>query len=268
MTVMSLGCLFSLFAMTLIEFIQRVTRARQKGLEEVIQKLIGVSLTKQFYKHALVNPLEAEKPSYISPALFAKVIMDWLLPNGGELDQNKKPSKSAVNRIVQGSIKSLARINRSFGGVLECTVEQANMKTGKVSEYLDAIQKDLESWFLEAVHQMSPVYAKRLQGLTFAVSLVVAVIANFDVISIISRLWEASKYTELLTLAEKSGQMIPPVDMNTVTMLPVGWYFDYFPVTPTQWLLKALGIYLGTYFIIIGSQYAYNLSKGQYKPAK
>jgi hypothetical protein len=259
--------LFSLFTMTVIEYIQRKRELRQKGLEEVIEKLIGDKLKVDFYNHALVNPLETAKPSYISSALFAKVIMDLLLPNSMDQAHNKKPSKSSINRSLQNGIKPLAETNAEFGAVLQATIVQAYLKTEKASEFLDAIQKDLEKWFLEAVNQMSPVYGARLQGLTLLVSFLVALVANFDVISITVRLWETSKYSELLALAAKTNQPLN-IDTNLITMLPVGWYVHYLPATLLGWLLKAAGIYLGTFFISIGSQYAYNLTTKQYRPSK
>ncbi|KAF0108586.1 MAG: Uncharacterized protein FD146_472 [Anaerolineaceae bacterium] len=259
--------LFSLITMTIIEFIQRFQKSRQKGLEEVLRKMMGRELTKEFYQHALVNPLEKVKPSYISQSLFAKVIMDWILPKTAAQPQTKKPAKTAVNKSIQNRIKPLAKKNAEFGDVLQTMLVQADMKSEKVSEFMDALQKDLEAWFLEAVNQMSPVYGARLQGKTLLVSLAVAVVANFDVISITLRLWETSKYTELLALAKETGDKVT-IDPNTITMLPVGWYSNELPSTLTEWLLKIVGIYLGAFFIAIGSQYIYNLTKKQYRPAE
>ncbi len=259
--------LFSLIAMTLIEFVQRFLNSRQKGLEEVIRKLVGADLTREFYRHALANPLENAKPSYISPSLFAKVIMDWILPKNTLQPQNRKTDKDAVSKSMQLHIKPIAKKNAEFGHVLQALVVQADMKTEKLSEFLAAIQKDLEDWFLEAVQQMTPVYGARLQGLTLLVSLAVAFAANFDVINITVRLWETSKYTELLDLAEKTKQVIQ-VDPKLITMLPVGWYSSNLPHTAIEWLLKLVGLYLGAFFIALGSQYVYNLTKKQYRPAK
>jgi len=259
--------LFSLIAMSLIEFIQRFNNSRQKGLEEVIKKMMGPDLAKDFYRHALVNPLENAKPSYISPSLFAKVIMDWILPRTAPQAQNKKPDIDVVNKGIQGHIKSLAKKNAEFGNVLLAIVVQAHMKTEKLSEFLDAIQKDLEAWFWEAVNQMTPVYGARLQSLTLWVSLAVAAVANFDVIDITVRLWETSKYTELLALAEKTKQAVQ-VDPNLISMLPVGWYRGNLPNSSIEWLLKIVGLYLGAFFIAAGSQYVYNLTKKQYRPSK
>lgn len=259
--------LFSLIAMTAIEIIQRFLKFRQKGLEEVIKKMMGAHLTKELYQHALVAPLENVKPSYISPSLFAKVIMDWIVPKNILQSGKKKPDKDAVSKSIQTNIKPLAQKNIEFGDVLQALVVQADMRTEKLSEFLDAIQKDLEAWFLDAVNQMTPVYGARLQGVTLFTSLAVAIVANFDVISITVRLWETSKYTELLNLAEKTKQAVQ-IDPNLITMLPVGWYSNYLPHTPVEWLLKVVGLYMGAFFIAIGSQYVYNLTKRQYRPSK
>jgi hypothetical protein len=253
--------------MSIIEFIQRVRKSRQKSLEEVIRKLMGNDLKKEFYRHSLVNPLENAKPSYISRYLFAKVVMEWILPNTMDEASSKKLDKNTVYKSIQNKIKLLAKKNTAFGDTLQAIVVQANMKTEKISEFLDVIQKDLEAWFLETVNQLSPVYGARLQGLTLWVSFAVALVANFDVISITVRLWETSKYTELLTLAEKTNQTVQ-IDTNLITMLPVGWYLHYLPSTPTGWVLKIIGLYIGAFFIALGSQYIFNLTKKQYQPAK
>ena len=302
--------LFSVFAMIVIEGIQRVMKSRQKGLEEVIQDLLGEKSAKDFYKHALVNPLEDveedkggdkkkvkkedKRPSYISSSLFAKVIMDWMLTKTGVEKPAKKdavdisvsmffkalvdwmlkimqPAKSeakdTLNEIIQKNIHAIKQENKQLGEVLQAIVNQADMKTDKDSEFLGLIEKDLEAWFLEAVGQMSSVYGTRLQGITILVSVIVAAVANFDLINITVRLWETSKYSELLALYDKA-QLAPLVDKNLFLMLPVGWYSDSLPSTLAAWAIKIAGICLGAFFIAIGSQYVFNLTKKQYKPTE
>ena len=259
--------LFSLIAMTLIEIIQRFSSSRQKGLEEIITNLVGADLKEDFYKHALANPLDNTKPSYISDVLFAKVVMDWILKKPVIQTQNKKLDKNVVYKTIQSNIESIAEKNADFGNVLHAIVVQANMKTETLPEFLGAVEKDLEAWFYEAVNQMTPVYGARLQRLTLWVSVLVSFMANFDVINITVRLWETSKYAELLNLAEKTGQTLQ-IDTNRITTLPVGWYSGNVPDTTTGWLLKVVGLYLGAFFIAVGSQYVFNLSKRQYRPAK
>lgn len=258
--------LFSLTAMTTIEFIQRRFNSRQKGLEEVLRNMMGKDLTEEFYRHALVNPLETARPSYISQSLFAKVIMDWILPKPA--GQNKMPDKEAVYKSMQTNIKPLAQKNTEFGDVLQGMVVQAHMKTEKLPEFLDAVQKDLEAWYESAMNQMTPVYGARLQGLTLLICLAIAIAANFDVINITVRLWETSKYAEVVNLFEKTGQSYGEIDPNFITVLPVGWYSTNLPNTPIGWLIKLIGLYLGAFFIAVGSQYVYNLTKKQYRPSK
>jgi hypothetical protein len=280
----------------------------------VLQKLLGKKYAEEFYKHALVNPLEDveedekedkkknkkeaqkkdKRPSYISPSLFAKVVMDWMLAKTEVEKPAKKdtvdisvsgllkvvvdwvlklaqPAKSGgkdtLNETIQKNVLAIGQENKQLGVVLQSIVTQADRKTEKDSEFLDFIQKDLEAWFLEAVHQMSSVYGARLQGTTILVSVLVALASNFDVINITVRLWETSKYTELLALYEKTGQTLT-VSQNLFLRLPVGWYSDNLPSTLTEWILKVAGILLGAFFIALGSQYVFNLTKKQYKPAK
>ena len=297
--------LFSIFAMIIIEFLQRIMKSRQKGLEEVIQDLLGDKYVKEFYKHALINPLEDDekeeqdnqkrgkkkdiRPSYISPTLFAKVIMDWMLKNTKIEKQEKKETieisapwfykvvmdwilnkiqppksdeKGTFLEIIQNNVHAIGQENKQLGQVLQAIVNQANVKTNKDSEFLELIQKDLEAWFLEAVGQMHSVYGARLQGKTILVSAIVAAVANFDLVNITVRLWETSKYSELKALGQN-----PTFDPILFTRLPVGWYSDYLPSTSTEWVIKIAGICLGAFFIAIGSQYVFNLTRTQYKPA-
>jgi hypothetical protein len=259
--------LFSLIAMILLEVIQRLDGSRQKGLQEIIQELMGSDLREDFNQNALTNPLEGAKPAYISGSLFAKVIMDWMLQRPDGRAYEKQLTKDALYKIMQSNIKSLAEKNAEFGRVLRAVVLQAYLKTEKLSEFLDAIEKDLVDWFYETVNQMSPIYGARLQRFTVLVSVLVAFVANFDVINITVRLWETSKYGELLDLVGKTGQTIQ-LDTSQITRLPVGWYIDNLPSGLAAWLLKVIGLFLGAFFVALGSQYVYNLFRRQYQPAK
>jgi hypothetical protein len=299
--------LFSVMAMIGIEFVQRTRKSRQNGLEEVIRELLGETHGARFYQHALVNPLEDEgeeekgkgeekkkgkkidkRPSYISPSLFAKVVMDWMLadtqvdlPAKKEVTDPSAPSflavldwlfekirgrntgtKPSLHAIIQKNIRALEQENKQLGVVLRTIVTQADLKTDQDAELLGFIQKDLEAWFLEAVGHMTSVYGARLQGTTILVSFLFAAVANFDLINITVRLWETAKYSELKAL----GQTVS-IDPQLFIRLPVGWYLDYLPSTPTEWIIKITGIGLGAFFIAVGSQYVFNLTKKQYKPA-
>jgi hypothetical protein len=259
--------LFSLIAMILIEVLQRFNRSRQRGLQEIITDLMGDELREDFEAHTLVNPLENAQASYISDVLFAKVIIDWLLKNPSAKITNRKPDKDSVYKTMQSNIERLAEKNSLFGKVLQALVVQANLRTEKLPEFLDAVQKDLQTWFEYATNQMTPVYGARLQRLTILVSLLVAFVTNFDVINITVRLWETSKYAELLSLTEKTGQTFK-IDIDSIKRLPVGWYIQDFPHTGAELLLKIVGLCLGAFFIALGAQYVFNLFRRQYRPAE
>jgi hypothetical protein len=302
--------LFSIIAMMLIEVFQRLRKSRQNGLEEVIKELLGDKYATKFYQHALVNPLEVaeedekgdkkdnkkkrkkkdKRPSYISPSLFAKVIMDWMLAKTevekpakqntvdisitgflkvvvdwilGVAQPAKSDTKDTLTETIQKNICAIEQTNKRLGEILQSIVIQADRKTDKDSEFLDFIQKDLEAWFLEAVGQMHSVYGARLQGITILMSFLVAAATNFDLVNITVRLWETSKYSELKALG-----LNPVVNQALFTRLPVGWYSDNLPSSWTDLAIKIAGIFLGAFFIAIGSQYVFNLMKKQYKPAK
>jgi len=246
--------LFSFFAMTIVEGISMFMKSRQKGLLEVLQLLLGEELASEFCNHTLVYPLVGNRPAYISKTLFAKVILSWLL----EKVQTGKDDLSALKKSLQKNIEALSQKDAGLGNVLKTIAVQASLKSKSPSQLLAYIKTDLEIWFIEAVEQMSSVYRARLQGLTLGVGLVVAALTNFDLINMTARLWEISKYNDLLALTEKTGQIIQ-INTELFTKLPVGWYSINTPSTLTEWLIKIVGIYLGAFFIAIGSQFAHNL---------
>jgi hypothetical protein len=295
----------SLGAMTIVEFLQRYTRSRQRALEEAIQKLLGSDLTARFFQHKLVNPLGTaddsapdatrssqgmrsrnakrarlpwqlkwDKPAYISSSLFAKVIMDFLLPKMAVKARSKPPAKDAIVRSILENVDALEQSSREFSRVVRAMVVQADMKTESLPAFIELLDKDLAFWYDASMNQMTPIYGSRLQWWTLGVSFVIAVVANFDVIEITSRLWTTSKYIEELDLLEKLHQLqgwtplYEQPDLNLIKTLPVGWHTELLSSEPVYWLLKGLGIYLGTYFIALGSQYAFNLTRRQYKPSQ
>ena len=261
--------LFSLIAMIALEILQRLFNFRQRGLEEVLQKMMGDDLTETFYQHALANPLENARPSYISQSLFAKVILDWILPKPGDRTQRRKSNnRDSVYQSILTNLKPLITKNTEFGRALEGIIIQAYLQTEDLPTFLNAIQKDLESWFDAAMNQMTPVYGARLQRWTILICLAIAIAANFDVINITVRLWEASKYTEVVNLFEKTGQPYGEIDPDFITALPVGWFSANIPDTPIGWVIKFVGLFLGAFFLAIGSQYVFNLWTSQYRPSK
>jgi hypothetical protein len=288
----------SLGAMTGVEFLQRYTRSRQQGLEAAIRKLLGPALTKKFYEHKLVNPLDAandsspnmtafqdsaprnarltrmpwrlrwDKPAYISSSLFAKVIMDFLLPKMPVEARSKPPAKAVIVRGILENIQSLEESSPEFVRVVRGMVVQADMKRESLPEFIELFEKDLTFWYDASMNQMTPIYGSRLQWWTLGISFAIAVIANFDVIEITSRLWTTSKYIEILNVVEKTKQTYDLPDLNLIKTLPVGWHMELLPKDPVHWLLKGLGLYLGALFIVVGSQYAFNLTKRQYKSSQ
>jgi hypothetical protein len=248
--------LFSFLAMTIIEGVSMVLKFRQKGLQEVIQLLLGEELAFEFNNHTLVYPLAGNRPAYISESLFAKVILSWLL----QKTEAEKSEIDDVKKGIQKNIEVLAQKDDGLGDVLKTITTQAVLKARSVSQLLAFIKTDLEAWFIEAVEQMSSVYRARLQGVTLLVGLVVAAVTNFDLINMTARLWETSKYNDLIALAEKTGQMIP-IDTDLFTMLPVGWYSINTPSTVPEWIIKIVGIYLGAFFIAVGSQIAHSFMR-------
>jgi hypothetical protein len=246
--------LFSFLAMTIVEGISMILKFRQKGLQEVLQLLLGEELALEFHNHTLVYPLAGNRPSYISKTLFAKVVLSWMIKK----TKGEKSKNDNVIKDIMKNIEVLTQKDAGLGDVLKTITVQANLMTSDVSELLKIIKTDLEVWFIEAVEQMSSVYRARLQVVTLGAGLFVAALTNFDLINMTARLWETSKYNDLLALAEKTGQIIE-INTDLFTKLPVGWYSINTPSTLIEWLIKIAGIYLGAFFISIGSQFAHSL---------
>lgn len=253
--------IFSFIATIIIEFISTVIKSRQKGLENVLELLMGSQLKDDLYAHELVNPLrnnkERSNPAYISKYLFAKVIMDWILVKI-DFDSLDMPN---TNKFVLKNIEALAKKDAGFGKTLTTITIQARLKTTDIPAYLKQIQDDLEYWFEEAANQKSSSYRMSMQYVVYLVSIFVAAITNFDPINMTTRLWETSKYNELISLIEKAETIKKlfenEIDISLFTTLPLGWYSINTPSTILGWTIKVIGICLGGVFIAIGSQYVH-----------
>lgn len=283
--------LLSLIAMTLIEAVQQMYGSRPKGLEKVLRSLVGEPLAQRLYEDPLVNPLKhakfstllqglsarwfkakPERPSYISQSLFAKVVLTWILPPYTIPTRNKVLDQYIFNKDIHRNIESLSGSTDQFRHVLHSLVTEAYLKTETPATFLEAIDKNLQTWFLEAVNQMSPRYAASLQALTLLISLAVAIVANFDVLDLTTRLWMTSKVPEWLAIVNAApDQFKPNLDSNLQALImtpPVGWEPALLPSTFIEWILKPVGLLLGGFFIAFGSKYIYNLTKRQYIPSK
>lgn len=262
--------MFSLMAITIIEAIASLLKWREKSLEDAISLQLGDLLTKVFYAHNLVNPLEDRKPAYISSTLFAKVIMSWMLKKGEASKLNTGADSNTVIQYMEKNVSELSKDNPDLGNVLTTIMTEASIRTSNIIEMMNFIQADLENWFSETVSHMSSVYKKKIQITALVVGIVLAGVFNFDILSMTSHLWQMSLIKDYAGISETTSQEVQQTNLQAYIQLPLGWSKENTPAENdlAGMFVKFMGIYASGFLIAIGSQYSYDILRRQIKTVK
>lgn len=145
--------------------------------DEVLKKETGKDLPKAFYEHPVIKKLEqAEKSwipflkpklSYISPKVFASVVIDLL----GGYDAQKKPMisvKETVEKLPENSeLKEL---------LLPIAIEAEGD--------FDSMKRGISHWFDDIMKGVTSLYKRYNQVVVFGYGLLIAMLFNVDTVKI------------------------------------------------------------------------------------
>ena len=285
---------FGFGTMIIVEALDSRLRWKAQLLANTIKQILGEDLADRFWKSILVNPLGVTRtPSYISANIFATTILHWLILDyhvplkkrastdrlSNEMLAALQPLSSEfpeLDMIVQhamehaqtqgeilAAIEPLRPTSHVLVAILQYILEQAQIQNVPVENYYDHFHQGLKDWFYHATDQISSRYTRIAQTALLAVGTLIAAVANFDVINMVSHLWKASLLKELVDIAQKSGKPMPELDQTLFTTLPLGWSsFDLaVPRTPGWLIVKVGGITIGGFLIFISAQYIYQYVK-------
>lgn len=171
--------------------------------DEVLKKETGKDLPRAFYEHPVIKKLEqAEKSwipflkpklSYISPKVFASVVIDLL----GGYDARKKPMISVKETVEQlpdnSELKELL-----LPMAIEAEDDFNDMKSG------------IAHWFDDIMKGVTSLYKRYNQVVVFAYGLIIAILFNVDTVRIGEELSKNPK--QRMALVEAAGNFLEKED--------------------------------------------------------
>lgn len=125
-------------------------------------------------------------------------------------------------------------LNGSAGAILRQTDVHALRGEPAVSKTL----ANLESWFNDAMAQLSEAYKRRAQAIAFIIGLILALILNVDSVGVATSLWREPTL-RLAIVAQAQNYTLPAAGQIDTTSSP----FENIPALETK--LQALNIPLG-----------------------
>jgi hypothetical protein len=183
--------ILGLMCTTVNEWIAQMFQMRSQVLKTGIQALLNSGLAAEFYGHSLVKSLSKPggDPSYVSARTFSTALIDVL---GSKIAPQNPPADPLAN--IKTSIEALpdSDVKRS----LLLLLRNADGK-------LEAFQKNLETWFNDAMDRVSGWYKKRSQIITVVVAAVITIFANADTIEIARKLFVNPTLRE--TIVKEAG---------------------------------------------------------------
>ncbi|MCO4293406.1 hypothetical protein NF867_11065 [Solitalea sp. MAHUQ-68] len=146
-------------------------------------------LSNAFYKHPLIKYLAEDtwhdKPGYITPQNFSKVIIDMLKEN--------ENGENAIDRIRKVLESGRIRFKIKNETYVEVDIDPETLSFFKGllddSEYkLDKFRTNLETWFNDTMERASGWYKRHVQLVLMIIGLLIAVTFNVDSIRITQKL--------------------------------------------------------------------------------
>ena len=142
---------------------------------------------------------------------------------------------------------------------------------------LDAARDKVEHWFDDTMARVSGWYKRMAQQIIFAAGLVLCLALNADALMIVRELWsdealrravvaEAERKVENSADASRQNASFEQIAMEIrkANTPPIGWSstpgdFRARPGTLGEWLLKALGIALSSFAIVLGAPFWFDV---------
>jgi len=216
------------------------------GIQSMVNDPSFAALAKDLYEHAAINPRgsvsqpRSNKPAYIDKGQFAAAFLDVTGLTGA--GAGMAPGPAAVTALT-------AAIAAKFPAGAP-NPQMQNMLTGMVQRAngdIALVQKDIATWFDNAMDRVGGAFKRRTQWLSVAIALVIAILFNVDAFHIATLLWEQPTLSaqlrvpaaaQLVLAAAPSGANAEtPQQMEAAALavgnildqkLPLGWAPGHF----------------------------------------
>lgn len=263
--------LFSMITSHINEFIAAKMEWRATDLEAAIRRMLGdPNLANKVLHSPIVTSIASEsgKLSYIPPNTFALALFDAFVPEG----QNAN-----VFDHVRAGVVSDMSTNQGSKTILNI-VDHANGDMTKA-------RAGAETWFNAAMDRVSGSYKRRMQKVTFVVSLVLTIAVGADTIAITEALYKEPSLRAAITGAAQAApanvqvqaaqtspagaasSLSQSIDLIEKNQFPLGWGalpanpIGAVQADPIALVKKILGLLITTLAISLGAPFWFSLLK-------
>jgi hypothetical protein len=225
----------------------RLQRANLVLLQEAYPDEI-TGLAQAFYNHSLIKSLSRPggHPSYIPARTFAMVLIDVL---GNSLPAPAPGKDGAGAGGTNGKEDQLDGIRFSIGALPDGDIKRALLALMAAGDnHLASFQRNLETWFEDAMDRVSGWYKTKAQVITIIVAFGITIFANADTIKIAQALFMSpvlratlARDAAVVRTRQTSEGAPEPLDLSTQEKADLGELIGWSSEFQTFHSLKAEG---------------------------
>ena len=257
--------LLSILCTFINEWIARFLSLRSRNLEHGLKQLLAdpekTGLTQKVLDHHLIkgSAVNQKRESYIASETFARVLIDIIDKASGGAAKAAKTSSDIKRALDKAQLPE--EVKSAMTGLID-----------NVDTTINDLRDNLQTWFDSSMERISGWYKRKLQIISFAVALLLAVSLNVDTIAIGQSLWQnpvlrAKIADEAAVAVEACRSKENPEDClflketeearERLKKFPIGWTESadgspangpWFFFKIIGWLITALAVSLGAPF--------------------
>ncbi len=285
-----IGVVFLFLALSLVTsmlneaiagFLSLRGRTLEQGVRNMLNDPTGSHLARQVYAHPLVTALarpttldrllkRQPRPPYIPSGVFAAALMDSIVDTVAPDAPDRQKLLAELGNVVVSLPPEYDEIKRALVSLIDDAAGDEKR-----------IRENLEKWFNDQMERVSGWYKRLAQKITIGVAIILALIANADMLMVANALYHDSSVRSAVSAAaaEAVRSAIPGnsfdslVAVNTaltridLTDLPVGWQPKasavndprLTPVTLQGWLAKLAGIAFTIIAVSMGAPFWFSV---------
>jgi hypothetical protein len=262
-----IGNLRNMRAKTLFDGIDALLSATKQPANAAVQAA-GKTLTYYLYAHPLISNLGTEgKPSYIAARTFTLSLIGSLRNYTVTNDAAGKPILPSIDASGAELLADLeTRIAALDPGdpLRESLTLVLEGVQGATKSY-DAALSGIDAWYESQMDRISGNYKRWTGAWQAAIAVVIVVAFNVDTIAMVHQFMQSSATADAiaqLALGTNQGNTASTALLQDLAKagLPIGWT-QWPPVPDTTWLMKAAGLLISAFAVMLGAPFWFDLLK-------
>ncbi|HEU5453041.1 MAG TPA: hypothetical protein VFU76_13695 [Terriglobales bacterium] len=193
----------ALICSTVTESLAGMFSLRSRTLQKAVLGLLAEGggdskMAAKFFAHPLIKKISkgGTLPSYISPQLFSRVLVDILSPGSMGRALTEAEIGAAIDALPPSELRDSLR----------AVVNGKNLANA---------EERLAAWFDSSMNRVSGWYKRKAQAIAFAAAIVIVVFANADTVQLTNTLWsEPELRAQVVQQAQQASQAATPEQAN------------------------------------------------------